>query len=302
MSQTPRISVLMPVYNAERYVARAIESILAQTLGDFEFLIVDDGSKDGSRAIVERYAATDSRIKLVSRPNTGIVAALNEMIERSTGELLARMDADDVARPDRFERQVAYLDAHPECVMVGSRVRIIDPDGHPLTILNEALTHEQLDSGMLADAGQLIYHPSVVIRKRAIDQVGVYRDDFLHCEDLDLFLRLAETGRIVNLPEPLLDYREHMAKVGHERAVQQRQNSRRAVLEAHRRRGLPEPVGLPEPQGRSSTLGEIYRTWAWWALMSGEVAVARKYAVASLPRAPFELASWKLLFCAIRGR
>src|SRR4051812_4814918 len=102
MTSPPPISVLMPVYNAERYVAEAIESILAQSPGDFEFIIIDDGSKDGSLAILERYAARDPRIRLVSRPNTGIVKALNQGLEMASGELVARMDADDIALPGRL--------------------------------------------------------------------------------------------------------------------------------------------------------------------------------------------------------
>ena len=124
----PRVSVALPVHNCERYVAEAIESILAQTFTDFEFLIVDDGSTDGTLPILNRFAARDSRIRVISRPNTGIVGALNEMLGLARADLVARMDADDVALPVRFERQVRYLDEHPECVMVGSRVTIID--GH----------------------------------------------------------------------------------------------------------------------------------------------------------------------------
>jgi glycosyltransferase involved in cell wall biosynthesis len=310
MTRPPLISVLMPVFNAECYVAEAVESILCQTFEDFEFLIVDDGSTDGSRAILERFAARDTRVHLVSQPNTGYLVALNEMIGRSHGELLARMDADDVSLPGRFERQVAYLEEHPECVMVGSRVQIIDPDGMPLTVMGDALAHEQIVDGFLAGAGQLIYHPSVVIRRRALDQIGLYRDEYYLSEDLDLFLRLAEVGRIVNLPEPLLKYREHLAKVGRERAVQQKLNSRKAILEAHRRRGLPPPLNPHAGAGRTTGLdevkpfveAEVYRTWAWWAVMSGNVASARKHAIACLARTPFDLASWKLLYCAIRGR
>src|SRR6476661_6105481 len=126
---TPPVSVLMPVYNAGRYVAEAVESILGQTYADFEFLIVDDGSTDRSRAILERYAARDPRIRLVSRPNTGYAAALNELLGLARGELVARMDADDVALPERLLRQVNYLRAHPEVVCVGTAVHLIDGGG-----------------------------------------------------------------------------------------------------------------------------------------------------------------------------
>src|ERR1700726_1508117 len=124
MTSPPTISVLMPVYNAERYVAEAVESILSQTFADFEFIIIDDGSKDRSLAILEEYAARDPRIRLVSRPNTGIVKALNQGLALASGELVARMDADDIAMPERLAKQRDYLADHPECVMVGSRVLV----------------------------------------------------------------------------------------------------------------------------------------------------------------------------------
>jgi glycosyltransferase involved in cell wall biosynthesis len=292
----------MPVYNAERYVSQAVESILGQTFRDFELLIVDDGSTDGSQAILERFAAADSRIKLVRQPNQGCLVALNEMVGRSRGELLARMDADDVAMPERFERQVAYLDEHPECVAVGSRVQIIDPDGQPLTVMTDLLTHEQIDQALLSGNGAAMYHPSVVIRKQALEEVGRYRDEYYLCEDLDLFLRLAEVGRLANLAEPLLRYREHLAKVGQKRVVQQNANARKAVVEAHRRRGLASPAQLPARIDRVRSKGEVYQTWSWWALGSGYLRTARKYAAASLVRTPFSRQSWTLLLCTIRGR
>src|SRR6185312_7739382 len=106
---SPVVSVVMPVFNTERYVARATESILGQSFGDFEFIIIDDGSTDGSRGILERYARQDGRIRLVSRANTGYAVALNEGLGMARGEFVARMDSDDVSKPERFERQVEFF-------------------------------------------------------------------------------------------------------------------------------------------------------------------------------------------------
>jgi glycosyltransferase involved in cell wall biosynthesis len=302
MTSPPPISVLMPVYNAERYVAEAVESILAQTFADFEFIIIDDGSKDRSLAILEEYAARDSRIRLVSRPNTGIVKALNEGLALASGELVARMDADDIALPERLARQREYLEDHPECVMVGSRVLVIDPKGRPLTIMSDALTHEQIVDGFLAGRGQLVHHPAVVYRRQVVLEIGAYREIFDEAEDLDLFLRLAEVGRIVNLEEPLLKYREHLAKASRAKVVRVEENSRRIREDAHRRRGLPFHVSASPEEVKPFVESEVYRTWGWWAVMSGNVASARKHALSCLARTPFDLASWKLLYCAIRGR
>jgi len=297
----PAVSVLMPALNAARYVAKAVESILAQTYTDFEFLIVDDGSIDDTPKILRRYAEYDRRIHIISRPRTGVVRALNELIALARGDLIARMDADDIALPTRFERQVAYLKDHPECVLVGSRVFIIDPEGDELTILGRALSHEEIVDDLLAHRGQMVYHSAVMFRRHVVMDMGGYDDRMVEAEDLDLFLRLAEVGRIINLPDPLLKYREHLKKTGRVRAKQLEPYTWMIVNEARKRRGM-EP--LPE-SGDSScsprTPAQIYQTWGWWALMSGHVLTARKHAWASLARAPHLLSSWRLMYCALRG-
>jgi glycosyltransferase involved in cell wall biosynthesis len=297
----PTLSVLLPAYNAARYVAEAVESILAQTYTDFEFLIVDDGSTDDTPKILRRYAERDRRIHFVSRPNTGYVIALNEMLARARGEFIARMDADDIALPRRFECQMSYLSAHPECVMIGSRVVIIDPDGSPLSEMGEALTHEEIDSALMTARGQIVYHPSVIIRKQSILDVGAYRPEHNTAEDLDLFLRLAEIGRIANLAEPLLRYREHMGKVGHIHAAEQAETIRRVLQAAYQRRGQDLPREIFEKKDYLVDSTERQRNWAWWALSAGNVTTARKHAVGCLIRDPFSVETWRVLYCALRG-
>lgn len=302
MSVDPLVSVLMPAYNAARYVAQAVESILDQTYTNFEFLIVDDGSTDDTPRILRRYADRDPRIQLISRPNTGLVLALNEMLAKARGEFIARMDADDIALPERFERQLGYLSEHPECVMIGSRVFVIDPDGSPLTVMGDALTHEEIDQSLMNARGQMVYHPSVMIRKQALLEVGPYRHEFDTAEDLDLFLRLAEIGRIENLAQPLLKYREHAGKVGHVRAVKQTDTIRRVLEAAYRRRGRVFAEEIVAPLLRPPGLTERRRIWGWWALMAGNISTARKHATACLIRDPFSPHTWRLLYCAMRGR
>ena len=298
----PRVSVALPVHNCERYVAEAIESIRAQTFTDFEFLIVDDGSTDGTLPILHRFAARDSRIRVISRPNTGIVGALNEMLGLARADLVARMDADDVALPVRFERQVRFLDEHPECVMVGSRVTIIDPDGDELTEMGDALSHEQIVTDLLNYKGQMVYHPAVIYRRKAVLDLGVYRPECREAEDLDLFLRLAEVGQIVNLPEPLLKYREHRAKAGISRSKYQRSSVIVILEEARKRHNLgPVPEHVSSQASLSGDPSQIYQTWAWWALMSGHIATARKHALTCIRRAPLSLSTWRLVYCALRG-
>ena len=297
---SPPLSILLPAFNAERYVGAAVESILGQSFADFELLVVDDGSTDGTRAILDRFAASDPRVRLVSRPNRGLVATLNEMVDMARGDLLARMDADDIAEPSRLERQVGYLRDHPDCVMVGSRVLVIDPDGAPLRAMGDALSHDEIVNGLLAAAGQLVYHPTIVMRADALRSVGSYRPGTFPAEDLDLFLRLAEVGRIVNLAEPLLRYREHLNKIGHKHARRQGEAVRAVLLEAHRRLGSTPSESIHRLRFEPVPPAIRHRTWAWWALEEGNAGPARKHARATLFRRPFSLASWRLVYCVIR--
>src|SRR5205085_11515317 len=139
-------SILMPVYNAERYLHEAVQSILEQTITSFEFVIVNDGSTDHSLRILKGFEKKDGRIKLISRGNTGLVGALMDGLEACRGEFIARMDADDIAMPMRLEKQLDYMRAHPECVVVGCRVMGIDPYGCQLFISEHKLTHDQIDA------------------------------------------------------------------------------------------------------------------------------------------------------------
>lgn len=297
----PTISVLMPVYNAERYVAEAVESILAQTFADFEFIITDDGSTDGSHSILERYAKQDSRIRLISRPNTGYVVALNEMLALARSEFIARMDADDISLSERFARQIAFFEAHEECVALGSGYLVMDPDGQPLSEPDVLETHEEIDAALLAGLRGVLAHPSTMFRGRALLQVGGYRSEFEPCEDRDLFLRLAEVGRLANLKEALLSYRMHSASVCATRTQEQDAKGQAALREAYERRGLPLEA-LPPLRGRKSLCeAERLRNWVWWALGSGHVKTARKHALRTVRLAPFSLESWRVLTCAMRG-
>jgi glycosyltransferase involved in cell wall biosynthesis len=299
----PSISVCMPVYNAERYLAEAVESILGQTFGDFEFLIIDDGSTDGSHDILRRYAASDPRLRVVSRPNTGYLIALNEMLASARGEFVARMDADDVALPERFERQAAYLRSHPEVLAVGTRILLIDPEGAPLTEMCTLQTHDDIDRSHL-EARMGICHPSVMARAEVLRKVGGYRPEYYTAEDMDLWLRLAEIGRLANLPEVLLKYRQHLQSIGYAQRAKQEEIVWRIRADAWQRRGLSQnlPTVRAGPFGPEPGTLDHLRKWAWWALMSGHVATARKYAIRCYCRQPLALESWRLLYCALRGR
>jgi len=295
----------MPVYNAERYVARAVESILAQTFRDFEFLITDDGSTDTSLSILRSFEARDDRIRIISRPNTGYVIALNEMLAKAQGEFIARMDADDIARGDRFALQMAALRVDPSLVAVGSSVTVIDPDGFPLMTIPKPIDHEAIDAWHLTiGGGAAICHPTVLIRASALDKIGSYRTEYWPAEDADLFLRLAEVGRLANLPQELLSYRFHVESVGHLHGARQRDAVYRAAVSAAERRGLPPPKDrvYSSAEEAPQTLADNLRKWAWWALQNGHVETARRHARGALRAEPLSLKSWHVALCAARGR
>jgi glycosyltransferase involved in cell wall biosynthesis len=300
----PLISVCMPVYNTEAYIAEAVESILNQTYRNFEFIIIDDGSTDQSLSILERYAAQDTRIRLSSKPNAGYVVRLNEMVGATRGELIARMDADDVAMPERFARQLDFLNAHPEVVAVGCRTLAIDSDGDPIAEFCTVQHHEEIDRMHLeARHGGVISHPAAMIRADAIRTVGGYRAEYWPTEDMDLWLRLAEIGRLANLPEMLLKYRQHLESTSSAKYVTQRKQTQAVAIDAHRRRGLPLPADWePLTKNDRTTDSQLHlQKWAWWALGAGNSRTARKYAFRLLRSNPLSWHNWKIVACSLRG-
>ncbi len=161
----PRISVFMPVYNTERYVAAAVQSVLEQTFTDFEFIIVDDGSTDRSPEIVEAIARRDSRINFVRRPHGGRVAVLNYGLSLCQADLVASMDSDDITLPGRFQLQIDYLTEHPEILAVGTRLRLMDPEGVAIADQFGMSTHEEIDASNRA-GNCAISHGTIMMRRR----------------------------------------------------------------------------------------------------------------------------------------
>jgi glycosyltransferase involved in cell wall biosynthesis len=303
MSPTPpTVSVIMPAYNAKRYVAQTIRSVLAQTFRDFEFIVVDDGSTDDTLPILNRFAAEDARIVIISRPNTGIVGALNDGIAKARGELLARMDADDVCLPERFAKQVAYLREHPQCVAVGTFVETIDPYDSVLDRLVHETEHEGIDKELLTGRGFAMVHPTVMMRADAVRRVGGYRKQWQHSEDLDLFLRLAEIGKLHNLPEYLLQYRMHYESANHLRHEEQRSIKHNLMAEAYARRGVSMPADMQFTRRYPPPKFDQTCTWGWRALKVGNRSAARLHARDAIKMAPFKPAAWRLAVCAVRGR
>jgi glycosyltransferase involved in cell wall biosynthesis len=296
----PIVSVLMPVYNAQRYLAEAVESILQQSFTDFEFLIVNDGSTDRSLKILQRYAAQDARIRLISRPNTGYVKALNEMLAVAQGDLIARMDADDVAMPDRLARQVEFLQQHPDVVCVGGAQDWIDEAGRFLLHHPEAEQDDEIQQ--LALSGQTpINHPSALIRRWAMQQVGGYDESMHPAEDLDLWLKLGEIGKLANLKDTVLRYRQHDQSVSERLQVEQTQQRRNACQHAWARRGIQGQFHEAppwRPVDRASR-HQFITMYGWWFFKAGKRADALIYSLKAIRTIPWNLNGWRLFACTL---
>jgi glycosyltransferase involved in cell wall biosynthesis len=198
-----KVSVVMAAYNAERYIAEAIESILSQTFEDFEFLIVNDGSTDGTEDILEK--CKDPRIKVIHQLNTGCASARDLAIAQASGEYIAIMDADDISLPERLEKTVNYLDSHPKTVLVGTGFIARDDDSKLERVFFHPQDDEEIRCVMLIDSPFL--DPSILMRTEAYRRVGGYKID--HKFDYELLSRLAKIGKLANIKEVLVVTRRH---------------------------------------------------------------------------------------------
>jgi glycosyltransferase involved in cell wall biosynthesis len=206
----PHVTVLMSVYNGEKYLREAINSILDQTFRDFEFLIVNDFSEDRTPAILESY--DDPRIHIINNEeNIGLARSLNNGLNRAEGRYIARMDADDVALPHRLERQVGCLDDHPDVALVVSGAFIIDENGEKKGVYEPTLTSEEYYYSLLFC--NCVIHSSVMFRKDVVLKLGGYDESLKRSQDYDLWCKISNTGRIVGISEPLIKWRDSKANI-----------------------------------------------------------------------------------------
>ncbi len=210
MSATPLVSVILPAYNAGRHIGAAIASILAQSFGDFELLVIDDGSADGTVGAVEKF--DDPRIRVLRNDgNRGIVFSLNRGIEEARGRYIARMDADDIARPERLARQVAFMDAHPEVGLCGSWARKFVPYG-PRWTQKAPASSDELKAALLFATP--FVHPTVMMRRSVLDEHRLrYDPAFPAVEDYRLWCEMALVTGVAIIPDVLLDYRVSFSSV-----------------------------------------------------------------------------------------
>ncbi len=238
---TPAISVIMPVRNGQAYLPESVPSIQSQDFRSFELIVVDDGSDDATPAIVAGFAAADPRIRLFRQAPKGIAAALNAGIAQARAPYLARLDADDRARPGRLGRQFAFMAAHPEIGLLGTWAQVIDGAGNAAGRLRPPTGPARL-ARVLTRTNPFV-HSSVMMRAALVHQVGGYRAAFRAAEDYDLWLRMAEAGGIATLPEDLVQYRRHAASQSQRDAVRQAFSVRLAQRSASARRyGVADPA------------------------------------------------------------
>ncbi len=243
-----KVTVVMPAYNAETFIKEAIQSVLGQTLADFQLIVVDDGSTDATGTIVGRFANRDSRIRLVSQENLGVSAALNRGIQLATTDWVAITHADDLMLPKRLERQLAFVRSHANLAVAGTFVLYINDSGDIVGKGKSPYTTcKAVAAAIEKDEPIGLYHPSVILRRSVVLAVGGYRNQFWPAEDIDLWNRIIESGApILVQPEFLQKYRIHSnaASVSHARLTRLRVSWIKKCIR-RRRAGLRE-IGWQE--------------------------------------------------------
>ena len=273
---TVSISMIMPVYNSERYVSIAIESILTQTFQDFEFIIVNDGSTDSSLEVIQRFQVKDSRIRILDLPHQGITKSLNSAIRIAQGKYIARMDADDISMPERLEKQYHYMEAHPEIAVCGSGALIIDEDGDVIRKDRVVCTHENIEKRHLSGKCSL-KHSSVIIRASILRKVNGYNEELPYAQDFDLWFRIGEIGKLVNLPNALIKFRRNPNSVSYLKKREQWESVCKAIDNASVRRGVTiQRPAFKENSHREFFKPRLYLESTFYYLTTGSFSKALK--------------------------
>ena len=256
----PRVSVVLAVRDGERYLESSVRSILGQCLRDLELIVVDDGSADRTPEILQRLQRTENRLVVLRQKRQGQAAALNQGLLAARGEYIARQDADDISHPERLERQVVFLDAHPTVGVVGSWADVIDESGMVVGRLTAPVGARYVRRHLLTLRSTPV-HGSILARKEAIASAGGYREAFRLAQDFDLWLRLSERFDIRNLEEVLYQWRmaRHSLR-GHRREVQLKYAGIALVFAGERRLGAGDSYDLLErSNGELDRFADRYR-------------------------------------------
>lgn len=254
----PKVTIVMPVRDGAAYVAEAVDSVLRQTMPDFELIVVDDHSTDDGMAIVAACGAGDARVTIVGNPGSGIVDALNHGLAMARGPLIARMDGDDISMPQRLEVQVRQFEAREELHLLGTAGVAIGPDGTETGLIPVPLGHREI-ADTLRSRHNPILHPTTMFRTAAARRLGGYRQAFTYAEDYDLWLRFAGAGEIANLAEPLVRLRAHAGQVSTVRRDRQK-----AAAALARRAAQLRLTGASEPFDPASAPPDAIRAFLIW--------------------------------------
>lgn len=209
MEEKPLISVIMSAYNAEKYLNQAIESILNQTYDNFEFLIYNDGSTDKTAEIINSYK--DQRIIIVNQENIGLTKTLNLALKKATGEYIARMDADDISEPDRFQKQIDFFLKNPEISLCGGQAKMIDEAGQFSSNYQVPLSDKEIKKMILKH--NPFIHSAIMFKKSILNTTKGYDESFRFAQDYELWTRVLEKFKTANLPDCLLKYRVHKKNI-----------------------------------------------------------------------------------------
>lgn len=297
---SPRVSVLMAAFNTANYLQQALASISSQSFADFELVVVDDGSTDGSTQILQTYAAIEPRMRLIARENRGLIATRNELLQAASGELVAWMDSDDISTPNRLAMQLARFDAEPDLVCLGGFAHCIDPDGEHLDVERYPLVHQDIlvDQQM----GGAMRFATTMMRRDIAIRVGGFREPFRMGEDFDLLLRLSETGNMANLPATIYFYRQHLSSVCatlgprwvvYRDAILGLAQERKTKGSDKLQRGEKLEIAVTAVTNTKSFEARTYMRWANAALKNNNTSLAWKYTMASLTKQPMSREGWK---------
>lgn len=298
----PRVSVLMAVFNTVEYLQEALSSISNQSFRDFEIVVIDDGSDDGSSEILKSFASKEPRMRLTLRKNIGIVATRNELLASARGDLVAWMDSDDVSALNRLAFQVNKFDDDPLLVCLGAAAQCIDPEGHPLNVERYPLDHSEIV--IEQRNGGAMRFPTTMMRREAALKVDGFREPFRIGEDFDFLLRLSELGKMANLPDTLYFYRQHLysvcATLGSRWAAYRDQilelaRERREYGRDRLQKGGTISIDAQDSGITQRFVARTYAQWARYSLQNGNRRLAWKYSRLAIYARPAALGAWKIL-------
>ncbi|MFA7682335.1 MAG: glycosyltransferase [Candidatus Peribacteraceae bacterium] len=286
MSKHPKITVLLAVYNGERFLRQALDSISDQTFKDYECVIINDGSVDSTAEILLDYR--DPRFIVVQNgENLGLTSSLNRGLALARGQYIARMDADDISLPDRLELQVRYLDVHPEVGAIGGAMEIIDGSGESLGHMGVRVGHEIIKADLLINDCSF-YSPTATVRTSLLQQLNGYNESYVYAQDYDLWWRLSEISHLESLRKVLVKHRRHgtsisqkhrqaqmrLAYIISQNAVQSSLNHQYLDTNAYQRfwwtyHSRRESLNIT---GRELQSKDIRKLWALWELLASNAA------------------------------